>query len=590
MGDDFLEYYEKELSFIREMGSEFARKYPSIAGRLLLEPDRCEDPHVERLIEAFALICARMHKKLDDDFPEITQSLLNVLYPHCTNPIPSLSVVRFSPLRKNVPDTGYLIPKGTTMFSRALDGVRCRFATAYPVTLWPMEVMHAALADQVITVRLKLHNKVTFARFPSDSVRFYLNGQRQHTFQLYEQLLNNVSRIECVAVGKKIPPLALPKNCIRPVGFDEEEMLLPFPRQSFKGYRLLLEYFAFPEKYLFLEVAGLSSAPLGDFGDTLDLTIHLDHPTGPSFPVSADTFCLNATPAVNLFSKIAEPIRIEHRQAEYRVVPDLRCPEAIEIFSIDQVSGMSDAPNPVARVYRPLYEITRPDGGSIGNIEGVWWLMQRKASGIAGDRGTEVFFSFCDLASDPADPPDETVTLRLTCSNRDLPCTLPWGDPAGDFDIEAAAPVEAINAVVRPTAVHRPALSGASQWQLISHLSLNHLSLLESEGAALKDMLKLYDFEDSPATRQQINGIVSVTSRHVTRRIGALFCRGVEITIEFDERQFVGSGVYLFASVLERFLGEYVSLNSFVQLVAKSRQRKEVMKKWPPRNGNRMLL
>ncbi|ACH40041.1 type VI secretion system protein TssF [Citrifermentans bemidjiense Bem] len=590
MGDDFLDYYEKELSFIREMGSEFARKYPRIAGRLLLEPDRCEDPHVERLIEAFALICARMHKKLDDDFPQITQSLLNVLYPHCTNPIPSLSVVRFSPLMKNVPDTGYLIPKGTTMFSRALDGVRCRFATAYPVTLWPMEVVHAELADQVITIRLKLHNKVTFARLPSDSVRFYLNGQRQHTFQLYEQLLNNVSRIECVAVGKKIPPVAMTKNCIRPMGFDEQEMLLPFPRQSFKGYRLLLEYFAFPEKYLFLEVAGLSSAPLGDFGDALDLIIHLEHAAEPSFPVSADTFCLNATPAVNLFSKIAEPIRIEHRQAEYRVVPDLRSPEAMEIFSIDRVSGISDTPTPVTRVYRPLYEITRLDCGSSDNIEGVWWLMQRKASGIAGDSGTEVFLSFCDLASDPADPPDETVTLRLTCSNRDLPGTLPWGDPAGDFDIEAAAPVEAINAVVRPTAVRRPALSGASQWRLISHLSLNHLSLLESEGAALKDMLRLYDFEDSPATRQQINGIVSVTSRHVTRRIGALFCRGVEVTIEFDERQFVGNGVYLFASVLERFLGEYVSLNSFVQLVAKSRQRKEVMKKWPPRNGDRVLL
>lgn len=590
MGDDFLDYYEKELSFIREMGSEFARRYPGIAGRLLLEPDRCEDPHVERLIEAFALICARMHKKLDDDFPEITQSLLNVLYPHCTNPIPSLSVVRFSPLMKNVPDTGYLIPKGTTLFSRALDGVRCRFTTAYPVTLWPMEVAHAALADQVITIRLKLQNKVTFARFPSDSVRFYLNGQRQHTFQLYEKLLNNVSRIECVAVGKKIPPVAMTKNCIRPVGFDEQEMLLPFPRQSFKGYRLLLEYFAFPEKYLFLEVAGLSSAALADFGDTLDLAIHLDQATGPSFPVSADTFCLHATPAVNLFSKIAEPIRIEHRQAEYRVVPDLRCPEAMEIFSIDQVSGISDAPAPVTRAYRPLYEITRPDGGSIGNIEGVWWLMQRKASGTVGDRGTEVFLSFCDLASDPADPPDETVTLRLTCSNRDLPGTLPWGEPAGDFDIEAAALVEAIDALVRPTAVRRPALSGALQWRLVSHLSLNHLSLLEAEGAALKDLLRLYDFEDSPATRQQTNGIVSVSSRHVTRRIGALFCRGVEVTIEFDERQFVGSGVYLFASVLERFLGEYVSLNSFVQLVAKSRQRKEVMKKWPPRNGDRVLL
>jgi type VI secretion system protein ImpG len=590
MDDDFLDYYERELSFIREMGGEFARKYPAVAGRLLLEPDRCEDPHVERLIEAFALICARVHKKLDDDLPEITQSLLNVLYPHCTNPIPSLSVVKFSPLLKNIPDTGYLIPKGTQLFSRPVDGVRCRFATAYQVTLWPMEVVSAAFAEQAITIRLKLHNKGTFAAFPSDSVRFYLNGQRQHTFLLYEQLLNNVSRVECVADGKKVPPVALAKDCIRHVGFDQDETLLPFPRQSFKGYRLLLEYFAFPEKYLFLDLAGLSSTPLADFGDTLDLAIHLDRPWEASLPLCADTFCLHAAPAVNLFSKIAEPLRIEQRQTEYRVVPDLRRPESTEVFSIDRVSGVSDAALPEARVYRPLYEITRPEGGDAGCIEGLWWQMQRRPSGKAGDSGTEVFLSFCDLASDPAEPPDETVTVRLTCSNRDIPGTLSWGDPAGDFDTEAAAPVEAIHTMVRPTAVRRPKLSGALQWRLISHLCLNHLSLLESEGAALKEMLRLYDVEEAPSTRQQVKGIVSVASRHVTRRIGALFCRGVEVTIEFDERQFVGGGVYLFASVLERFLGEYVSLNSFVQLVAKSRQRKDVIKKWPPRNGDRVLL
>ncbi|BCG46412.1 T6SS component TssF [Citrifermentans bremense] len=590
MDDDFLDYYERELSFIREMGGEFARKYPAVAGRLLLEPDRCEDPHVERLIEAFALICARMHKKLDDDLPEITQSLLNVLYPHCTNPIPSLSVVRFLPLLKNIPDAGYLIPKGTHLFSRPVDGVRCRFATAYPVTLWPMEVVSATFVEQAITIRLKLHYKLTFATFPSETVRFYLNGQRQHTFQLYEQLLNNVSRIECVAVGKKVPPVALAQNSVRPVGFGEDEMLLPFPRQSFKGYRLLLEYFTFPEKYLFFDVAGLSSTALADFGDTLDLNIYLGRPAEASLPVRADTFCLHATPAVNLFSKIAEPIRIEHRQTEYRVVPDLRSPESVEIFSIDRVSGVSDAALPEARVYWPLYEMTRPEGGDVGCIEGLWWQMQRRPSGKVGDSGTEVFLSFCDFASDPTDPPDETVTVRATCSNRDLPGTLPWGDPAGDFDTEAAAPIESIHTMVRPTAARRPKLSGALQWRLLSHLCLNHLSLLESDGAALNEMLRLYDIEDSLTTRQQVSGIVSVASRHVTRRIGALFCRGVEVTIEFDERQFVGSGVYLFASVLERFLGEYVSLNSFVQLVAKSRQRKEVIKKWAPRNGDRVLL
>ncbi len=600
MDDEFLDYFERELGFVREMGREFARKYPKVAGRLLMEPDKCEDPHTERLIESFAFICARVHKRLDDDLPEITQSLLNVLYPHYTSPIPSMSVVQFAPLLKNIPESGYLIGKGTPVFSKPVDGERCRFTTAYPVTLRPMEVLLASLgepprlvrnAQQAIRIRLKLHNKGTFSRLIGDSLRFYLNGPRQHIFHLYELLLNNVCHVECAPVGASAPAcVPLAGDSIRPVGFDDESLLLPFPRESFPGYRLLQEYFAFPEKFLFLDIVGLSSLEKSDLRDTLDLLIYLDKPAKSSLLISSDTFRLHATPVVNVFSKTAEPIRIEHRKSEYRVIPDLRRVDSTEILAITEVTATLDASPLRIKEYQPLYCVSHHDDGQLASQGGACWHLQRRPSGRFGDRGTDVFISFCDLNHAPVHPPEETVTVRTVCSNRDLPARLHLGDPAGDFDTETAAPVEAILCLVKPTAVLRPALRGALQWRLISHLSLNHLSLVEGGEAPLKEILTLYDFDSSPATRQQIGGIVSVSSRHVARRVGQGLVQGVEVTIVFDEDRFVGSGLYLFASVLERFLGQYVSLNSFVSLVATTVQAKETVKKWPPRNGDRVLL
>jgi type VI secretion system protein ImpG len=599
MDDDFLRYYERELTFMREMGNEFARKYPKIAGRLQIEPDKCEDPHTERLIESFTFLCARIHRKLEDDLPETTQSLLNVLYPHYTSPIPSMSVVKFSPLLKNIPADGYQVERGTKLFSKPVGGVPCQFSTAYPVTLWPIEVVSAALGEpkrlvrnarQTLTIRLRFHNGGTFSGFTGDTLRFYLNGQRQHIFQLYQLLFNHVCLVECESSDSPVPrSQVLGVDCIRPVGFGEGEGMLPYPRQSFPGYRLLFEYFCFPEKFLFFEIAGLSSLSGGNFGATVDLLLHLDKPAKSSLLVTADTFCLHAAPVVNIFQKTAEPIRVDHRKAEYRVLPDLRRIDAVEVFSIDKVTAARGTPTAGIREYQPLYSI-RHHRDNQEQSGGAYWQMQRRFSGRDGDKGTDLFLSFCDLTSHPADLAEETVTVRVTCTNRDLPARLPFGDPAGDFDTEMAAPVEAILCLIKPTATLRLALGGALQWRLISHLCLNYLSLVDDGEDALKEILKLYDFEDSPVTRQQISGIVSLKSSHVTRRIGRAFCRGLQVTIEFDEDKYVGSGLYLFASVLERFLGQYVSVNSFVQVVARTIQGKEILKSWPPRNGDRVLL
>jgi type VI secretion system protein ImpG len=380
MEDDILHYYEQELTFIREMGAEFARKYPKIAGRLLLEPDKCEDPHTERLIEAFALLCARIQKKINDDFPEITGSLLNILYPHYINPIPSLSVAKFETM-KTVPSAGYRIEKNTALYSKPVGGFPCQFSTTYPVTLWPVEVVWAGLKDpkkvvknaqQALVIQLKTCNNLKFSQIGWESLRFFLNGQGQHVYHLYELLFNNVCHVECesadniqgaspfpLSSGQGTPvagrgqgegrssgqgqraSIALSPADIKPVGFDPDEGILPYSQRSFPGYILLFEYFCFPEKFLFFDLDGLGKMRNEPFHDTLDIWIYLNKPAKPNLLVNADTFCLYATPVVNLFKRIAEPIRVEQRKTEYPVIPDVRRAEATEIYSVDRIGASS---------------------------------------------------------------------------------------------------------------------------------------------------------------------------------------------------------------------------------------------------------
>ncbi len=601
MDDTLLNYYERELTFIRKMGVEFARKYPKIAGRLLLEPDKCEDPHTERLIEAFAFISGRIHKKIDDDFPEITESLLNIIYPHYVNPVPSMSVVKFEPVSKAIPPGGYRIEKNTALYSKPVAGTPCQFTTCYPVTLWPIEVASAGLHDpkkgvkgaqQAIVIRLKTPDNLSLSQVGCEKLRFFLNGPAQHIYHLYELLFNNVCGVELESVNKEgiTEALSLNPDSIKPVGFNPDAGTIPYPRRSFPGYIILFEYFCFPEKFLFFDLHGLDRVRGRNFSGALDIWIYLDKTAKSNLVVNEDTFCINATPVVNLFKRIAEPIRVEQRQTEYRVIPDIRRQEATEVFSIDSVTASSSTSMGKEVDYKPFYSIRHHVQEEEGAGQRAFWYSQRRPSGRKGDNGTEVFLSFADLNFRPAEPGVETLTIHATCSNRDLPARLPFGDTAGDFSMETAAPVACINCLIKPTPARRPSLGGALQWRLISHLSLNCLSLVQGGEDALKETLRLYDFEDSPATRQQINGIVSVESSAVTKRIGQSFCRGVEVTITFDEDKFIGTGLYLFASVLERFLGQYVSLNSFSQLVAKTIQKKEVLRKWPPRNGNRVLL
>ncbi len=470
MDDNLLHYYERELTYIRELGSEFARKYPKIAGRLLLENDKCEDPHTERIIEAFAFLCARIHKKLDDDLPEITESLLSIIYPHYLNPIPSMSIVKFDPIKQSIPPTGYHIPRDTALFSKPVGGTACQFSTTYPLTIWPVEVASAGLKDpakqvkgavRALTIKLKTYGSASLSEIGWDRMRFYLNGPHQHVFHLYELLFNNVCHVECQVQDKKGKQETLvldPQQSILPVGFGDSESMLPHPQRSFPGYILLFEYFCFPEKFLFFDLAGLGRLKKPDLGDTLDITFYLDKVPKSDLVVNKDTFCINAVPAINIFERVAEPVRIDRQKTEYRVIPDMRRQAFTEIFQIDRVVSSPTGEGQEAVEYRPFYSVRHHLEDTDMKKKKVFWHMQRRPSEKKGDNGSDVFLSFADIDFRPADPSTEVITVYTSCTNRDLPARLPFGDVAGDFDMESAGPVAKIHSLIKPTPTRRPAL------------------------------------------------------------------------------------------------------------------------------------
>jgi type VI secretion system protein ImpG len=611
--DELLLYYERELTFLRQMGVEFADKYPKIASRLSLEPDKCEDPHVERLLEAFAFLAARVHLKIDDEFPEITEALLSIIYPHFIRPVPSMTIADFrvNPEQGQI-GAGLKIPRGSVLSSRPVGGVPCKFRTCYDTYVWPLSVVAAEWktpdrlqpaikapeAAAALRVELKCWPDITFEKLRPNPLRFFLNGESGLIHTLYELLCSRTTQIlvRDPTPGSRVRPVALRPDALRPVGFAEDEGMLPYPRRAFTGYRLLHEYFTFPDKFFFLDVTGLDAALADGFKDRAELIFLIapfelaDRRQALELGVSAKTFQTACAPAVNLFQQTAEPILLTQRRFDYPIVPDIRRPNATEIFSVDEVvSVRPDSQEPVR--FEPFYSFRHGHSGGRGQV---FWMASRRASGRRDDDGTEMFLSLVDLEQRPVAPDVDSLTVRLTCTNRDLPSRLPFGMESGDFELESGAPVDSIMALRKPTPALRPPTGKSSLWRLISHLSLNYLSLVSEGREAFQEILKLYNFTNSSYSVKQIEGITDLKSRPQFARIisenGITFARGTRVEMELDEENFVGGGAYLFASVIEHFLGLYVTLASFSQLSASTRQRKEVLKLWPPRAGSRILL
>jgi type VI secretion system protein ImpG len=657
-----LRYYDLELQHLRGMGAEFAREFPKIAGRLGLESFTCADPFVERLLEGVAFLTARVHLKLDAEFPRFTQSLLETVYPHYLAPTPSMTMLQFQP-QTDEPGLaqGHTIERHTPVKSLIGKGdqTACTYKTAHEVDLWPIKIAEAkyyirelaslelpaaALTGIKAAVRIRLQTTagVKFQQVAAKSLKFYINAAGDQQARLYEQILGHT--VSAVVQPVQKPPkwrqvLGGPANGgaspVKPVGFEDHEALLPYGPRSFQGYRLLQEYFAFPQRFYMFEVGGarpdhslassldnLQSAFQRATTETeLDLLLLLNTvDLNLENIVSGANFALYCCPAVNLFSLPADRIHITEKLSEFQIIPDRTRPLDLEVYSVEKVVGIGAGNDQVVE-FLPFYRARDVEDLPGGAAPGAYYQINRVPR-VASAReqrfgsrtrypGSELYVSLVDSKSAPFRSEIKQLAVEVFCTNRDLPLTVPVGKGETDFTIEAGGPISAIRSINGQPTPPRPSYAeGDIAWRIISHLSLNYLSLTDAYlgsgdtgAAALRDLLRLYagpqdarlgiDSSYYSSLRKQVEGIKSIATKSIIRRINKpgpiSFARGLELALTVDEINFEGAGVYLMGAVLERFFSKYVSINSFTETVLRTVERGEVMR-WPARLGLRHTL
>ena len=625
MDPRLLKYYNHELQHIREMAGEFALEYPKIAGRLGLDSFECADPYVERLLEGFAYLSARVQLKVDAEFPRFTQHLLDMVYPHYLAPTPSMAVVQCQPdLLEGSLNEGFVIPKATALRSQLGKGEQtaCEYRTAHDLTLWPVELIEAEYLNGIgavanlgvpslpglkagIRLRLKTTAGLTFNQLTLNNLPLYLRGTGELPMQIYEQLLANSLAVVVQPVNRPVAWQHLIKQAaVLPLGFAEDKALLPYTPRSFQGYRLLQEYFAFPERYMFVQLTQLQAALTQCVDNEVDIIILLNR-SNPRLinEIDVSRFALFCTPAINVFPKRADRIHLTNQTNEYHIIPDRTRPLDYEVYQIRDVTGFGSTSDEQL-AFLPFYQAGSDTSQqrqrayySVMRLPRVVSAKQKLQGPRSSYVGNEVYVAIVDSNEAPFKSDLRQLGLELLCTNRDLPLQLPLGIGKTDFTIQTGAPVDFIRCLSGPTKPRPSSAHKETAWKLINHLSLNYLSLINNnnhEGAtALRSLLSLYGDNSDAGFRKQIEGVLSIQSKPVVRRINTagpiVFGRGLEITLTVDEAAFEGSGVFLLGMVLEQFFAHYVSINSFTETVLTTSDRGEIMR-WPTRLGQRHLL
>ena len=623
MDPRLLTYYSRELQHIREMCAEFAKDYPKIAGRLGLEGIEVADPYVERLLEGFAYMAARVQLKVDAEFPRFSKHLLEIVYPHYLAPTPSMAMVQFTPdLSEAISDEGFLVPRGTALRSIMGKGdqTACEYRTAHDVTLWAIELAEAEYLTSTaavaalgvpntssvkagIRLRLRTTSAMGFDKLALDRLPIFLRGADHVPTHLHEQLMANTLGLALRPGGSGPWSLRRQATQIRPLGFDDADALLPLGPRSFHGYRLLQEYFAFPTRYLMVELCGLDGVDPEPDCSQLDVLVLLDR----SDPVLADVvdashFALFCAPAINLFPKRVDRVHLSNGSTEHHVVPDRSRPLDFEVYSLTSVQGIGQGSD-IEDDFLPFYALN--DMRSYPE-HAAHYTVQREPRRLSSRQrlrgrrssyvGSEVFVSLVDAEEAPYRGDLTQLAASALCTNRDLPLQMPVGMGKTDFTLDVGAPVSAVRCLVGPTPPLPSRAEKEIAWQVVSHLSLNYLSLMDVDerqgAAALRELLGLYASGSDVAMQKQLDGVLSVASQPVHRRLPApgliAFGRGLQITVKLDEAAFEGSGVFLLGAVLEQFFSRYVSLNSFTETVLETEQRGRVMQ-WPARIGQRHI-
>lgn len=627
MDPRLLRHYNLELQHLREMGAEFAEEFPKIAARLGMDGLEVADPYVERLLEGVGFLAARVQLKLDAEFPRFTQALLEIVHPHYLAPTPSMLVAQLEPDDKEptLATGSKTVKRGSTM-QGALTGddeTACEFRTAQDVTLWPVQIASASyfsfapdlplntlpIAQRIkggVRIRLKTTAGLKFSQTSLDRLCFYVAGRDDVANKLYELCLaTGLGGLVLPTKGMPRWHEFVPATNIRPVGFADNQALLPVTLRSFQGYRLLQEYFSFPHRYRFFEVSGLERAVSRASTDEIELVLLFGRGDATlESVVDASNFALFCTPAINLFPKRVDRINVGDGAHEYHVVADRTRPMDFEIYEVTDVVGHgigSDSEQqflPFYAAYSTHEEHPQSAYFTIRREPRLVSSAQKRRGPRSSYIGSEVFLGLVDSAQAPFSGDLRQLSVQALCTNRDLVLQMPMGIGRSDFSLDVAAPVGSIRVISGPSRPYAPLAEGAVSWRAISHLSLNYLSLVDStpqEGArTLRDLLELYAPGPDASARRQIEGIRSVSVERVVRRLpepGPLtFGRGLQINVAVDELAFEGGSAYLLGSVLDHYFARHVSINSFTETVLLRSEGRGEINRWLPHWGARPTL
>jgi type VI secretion system protein ImpG len=620
MDPRLLRLYSEELTHLREVGSEFAREFPKIASRLSLDGMEVTDPYVERLLEGFAFMAARVQLKIDAEQPRLIAHLLESIHPNFLAPVPSMMVARLA-VDTSDPNLakGHPIPRGSALQTTAARGqdTRCEFRTAHEVTLWPIEVtavQYAAYLPDLplnrvapaqgmkgaLRIRLRCGGGLTFDQLGIDRLVFHISAGDDIAYRLHELVLGQALGTWVSGdAGRAAQLWRSAADSLRPVGFESTEALLPESLRTFSGHRLLQEVAALPQRALFFEIGELAPRLSQVAGDEAELVIAFSRaePTLESL-VDASCLALNCTPAINLFAKRLDRVSLADDAWEYHVVADRTRPMDFEVHSLIAVVGHGTG-RQAQRDFLPLYATfhdTPAEGHGYFTVRREPRLLserQRQQGPRSTYIGEEVFVALVDGRHGPFREDTRQLSVQAWVTNRDLPLLVPTTG-TGTWKLDAPGPVTGVQVLRGPTRPQSRAPSGELGWQMVSLLTLNHLSLSgespEQAAKALRSMLKLFGPSGDGVWSRQVEGVRSLAVKPVVRRLpfkGPLtFGSGIDVEIELDELSYQGSSAFLFASVLERHFARHAAINSFVTTTLRSAQR-GVLMRWRPRIGQR---
>lgn len=603
--EDLLPFYERELGIFRQYSRQFAQRYPKTAGQLLIAGESSEDPHIERLIQSFALLTARVSKRLDSDYPQFTESLLESLYPHYLRPLPSYSIVQMSSGDYQAKDTMSMLPRGITLQSAAVHGVCCQFRTVYDVALTPLAVNRLAFtpyldeptlgvhlprgATSALTVTLAAGDQAgDWGRVAPTRLRLFVDGEPSLRAVLLDTLLIHTAAA-FVQVGDSGPWLPLECSPLSLAGLEDSDAMLPFGARSNPAFRLLTEYFSYPEKFNFVDLdLGAIVRRLPSHCQRISLLFALSGVLADSnearllSSVSAKNLLTGCTPVVNLFEKRGVPFQVTRVSPDYALLADSTHASGYDIHSVNTVRVVreSAAGNTVTE-FNPLYALRHGARGA--EKSGNYWLTRRDEAVAAVSPGHEVRMTLIEEEDRDDMAGTATVTTELSCTNRDLPSHLRFGDPDGDLRSEAVPTTTVVRLLRKPSPPYRFANGKGAHWRLISHLTLNYSSLNGAGVAGLQKMLTLYDLPQSATSKRQIGGLVAIDTGTVrawmpTVPVASLMA-GIGIRMTIDEHAFAGSGLVIFARVMDRYFSLNRQINCFTQLeIISAQSGKEIMR------------